>query len=182
MWAHMRAQSSKHPKYTKNLGKNINVNGRTINEEWFKHIVKRKPTSPSSSTRNTLYSAITICLSTWLMLLTLLSLTIAARVLKDRRSRSERGEQEPIKIPNKNLAYILKSTRCPSLLTWPRPYSYNKIVGPQNRLGTTAKTRIGVGKTTCKIDDDNRLEEQFIYLQSFHRTPDARVRKTTTGE
>jgi hypothetical protein len=134
MWAHMRAQSSKHPKYTKNLGKNINVNGRTINEEWFKHIVKRKPTSPSSSTRNTLYSAITICLSTWLMLLTLLSLTIAARVLKDRRSRSERGEQEPIKIPNKNLAYILKSTRCPSLLTRPRPYSYNKIVGPQNQV------------------------------------------------
>jgi hypothetical protein len=34
------------------------------------------------------------------------------------------GEWEPIKTPLRNLAYIAESTRCPSLLTRPRPTSY----------------------------------------------------------
>jgi hypothetical protein len=38
-------------------------------------------------------------------------------------------------------------------------------------LGTAAETRNGASKTTCEIDDKNRIEEQFIYSQIFHRTP-----------
>jgi hypothetical protein len=44
------------------------------------------------------------------------------------------------------------------------------------------KARKGASKTTCEIDDKNRLEKQFISSQAFHRTPGGRVRKTTTGE
>jgi hypothetical protein len=41
------------------------------------------------------------------------------------------------------------------------------------------KTRNGASKTTSEIDDKNQIEEQFISSQSFHRTPDGRVRKIT---
>jgi hypothetical protein len=45
--------------------------------------------------------------------------------MKDQRGRPEGGgEWEPIKISRKNLAYILESTRDPSLLTRLRPPSY----------------------------------------------------------
>jgi hypothetical protein len=33
-----------------------------------------------------------------------------------------------------------------------------------------------------KIDDKNRIEEQFIFSQAFHGTPGGHVRKTTTRE
>jgi hypothetical protein len=49
-------------------------------------------------------------------------------------------------------------------------------------LETTAETKNGASETTCKIDDKNRLEKQFISSQTFHRTPDGRVQKTTMGE
>jgi hypothetical protein len=49
---------------------------------------------------------------------------------KDRIRRPEGGEWEPIKIPRRNLAYIPKSTRRPSLLTLPRPHSYSEAIGP----------------------------------------------------
>jgi hypothetical protein len=49
-------------------------------------------------------------------------------------------------------------------------------------LVTTAETRNGASKTTCKINDKNRLEKQFISSQSFHRTPGGRVRETTARE
>jgi hypothetical protein len=52
--------------------------------------------------------------------------------LKDQRRQPEGGEWEPIKIPCGNLAYIAKSTRCPSLLTRPRWHSHRKAIGPQN--------------------------------------------------
>jgi hypothetical protein len=42
------------------------------------------------------------------------------------------GEWEPIKIPRGNLAYILKSTRCPSLLTRLRPPSYRQAISSRN--------------------------------------------------
>jgi hypothetical protein len=54
--------------------------------------------------------------------------------LKDRRRRPEGGEWEPIKIPRGNLAYILKSTRRPSLLNRSRPRSYRKSIGPRNQV------------------------------------------------
>jgi hypothetical protein len=38
------------------------------------------------------------------------------------------------------------------------------------------------GKTTYKINDKNQIEEQFISSQIFHRTPDGRIQKITTGE
>jgi hypothetical protein len=44
------------------------------------------------------------------------------------------GECESIKIPQRNLAYVPKSVQCPSLLTRPRPHSYSKVIGPQNRV------------------------------------------------
>jgi hypothetical protein len=33
-----------------------------------------------------------------------------------------------------------------------------------------------------EIDDKNRIEEQFISLQTFHRTPGGRVREITVRE
>jgi hypothetical protein len=36
--------------------------------------------------------------------------------------------------------------------------------------------------TTSEIDDKNRIEEQFISSQVFHRTLGGRVQKTTAGE
>jgi hypothetical protein len=35
---------------------------------------------------------------------------------------------------SRNMAYIPKSTRRPSVLTWPRPHSYSKAIGLQNRV------------------------------------------------
>jgi hypothetical protein len=57
----------------------------------------------------------------------------------------------------------------------------DKLSALGTRLETTAE-KIDVGKTRCKIDDKNRIEEQFIYSQSFHRIPVERVREVTTGE
>jgi hypothetical protein len=34
-------------------------------------------------------------------------------------------------------------------------------------LETAAEARIDVGKTTCKIDDENRIEKQFISHRYF---------------
>jgi hypothetical protein len=55
------------------------------------------------------------------------------RLLKDRRRRPEGGEWKPIKIPRRNLAYIPKMTRRPSLPTRPRPPSYRSAIDPRNR-------------------------------------------------
>jgi hypothetical protein len=49
-------------------------------------------------------------------------------------------------------------------------------------LETTAETQNGASETTCKIDDKNRLEKQFISSHAFHRTPDKRVQETTMEE
>jgi hypothetical protein len=49
-------------------------------------------------------------------------------------------------------------------------------------LEITAETRNGARKTTCEIDDKNWIKKQFISSQTFHRTPDERVRKTTAEE
>jgi hypothetical protein len=54
-------------------------------------------------------------------------------MLKDRRRRPEGGEWESIKIPHRNLAYVPKSTRNPSLLTRSRPPSYRQAIGLRNR-------------------------------------------------
>jgi hypothetical protein len=70
------------------------------------------------------------------------------------------------------LAYILKSTQCPSLLTRPRPPSYRQAIGPQN----------GASNTTSKIDNKDRIEEQFISSQAFQQTPGERIQETTAGE
>jgi hypothetical protein len=102
--------------------------------------------------------------------------------VKDQRRRLEGGEWEPIKIPRRNLAYIPKSTRRPSLLTRPRPHSYSKAIGLQNWVRNRSGTLNGASKTTCEIDNKIQIEEQFISSQVFHRTPGGRVRKTTVGE
>jgi hypothetical protein len=44
------------------------------------------------------------------------------------------------------------------------------------------KIRNGASKTTSEIDDKNRIEEQFIFSQVFHRTPGGRIQETTAGE
>jgi hypothetical protein len=76
------------------------------------------------------------------------------------------GEWEPIKIPRRNLDYI------------PKPYSYSKAIGLQNRIRDRSGTLNSASKTTCEIDDKIRIEEQFISSQAFHRTPCGRVQKT----
>jgi hypothetical protein len=73
--------------------------------------------------------------------------------VKDRRRRPEGGEWEPVKIPLRNLAYIPKSTRCPSLLTRSRPHSYSRATGLRNRFGTTTEIWNGTSKTTHKINN-----------------------------
>jgi hypothetical protein len=47
---------------------------------------------------------------------------------------------------------------------------------------TAAKTQNGASKIMSEIDDKNWIEEQFIFSQAFHRTPDERVQKTITKE
>jgi hypothetical protein len=108
----------------------------------------------------------------WLQLERQLCLQMFSSKLKDRRRRPEGGgggEWEPIKIPRRNLSYILESTRYPSLLARPRLASYRQANGPWNQLGTTAETRNGASKTSCEIDNKNQLEKQFICSQTFHR-------------
>jgi hypothetical protein len=46
-------------------------------------------------------------------------------------------------------------------------------------LGTVAETWNSASKTTCEINDKNRIEEQFISSQTFQRTPGGRVRDIT---
>jgi hypothetical protein len=50
------------------------------------------------------------------------------------------GEWEPIKISQGNSAYILKSTRCPSLLTQLKLHCCKKLSSLGTRLGTAAET------------------------------------------
>jgi hypothetical protein len=51
----------------------------------------------------------------------------------EKATRGGGGEWEPIKIPHRNLAYVPKTTRRPSLLTRPRLNSYSKAVSRRNR-------------------------------------------------
>jgi hypothetical protein len=55
----------------------------------------------------------------------------------------------------------------------------DKLSALRTGLENTVKTRNNVGKTTCKIDDENQLEEQFISSQAFHWTPSGRVQEIT---
>jgi hypothetical protein len=57
-----------------------------------------------------------------------------------------------------------------------------KLSALRTGLGTAAETHNSASESTCKIDDKNRIEEQFISSQAFHRTPGGRVRETTVGE
>jgi hypothetical protein len=49
-------------------------------------------------------------------------------------------------------------------------------------LGTAAETQNSASKTTSEIDDENRIEKQFMSSQAFHRTPGRRIRETTAEE
>jgi hypothetical protein len=49
-------------------------------------------------------------------------------------------------------------------------------------LGTTAEIRNGASKTTSEIENENRIEKQFLYSQPFHRTPGGRIQEITAGE
>jgi hypothetical protein len=102
--------------------------------------------------------------------------------VKDRRSRPEGVEWEPIKIPQWNLSYIPKSTRCTSLLTWSRPSSYRQAIGPRNQV------RNHIGNTRrCQHEHvrDQRQkssQKQYISSQTFHWTPDDHVQKIIVEE
>jgi hypothetical protein len=41
------------------------------------------------------------------------------------------------------------------------------------------ETRDGTGKDLSEIDDKNQIEKRFISSQSFHQTPDVRIREVT---
>jgi hypothetical protein len=57
-----------------------------------------------------------------------------ARLLKDQRRRQKGGEWESIKIFRGNMTYIPNQTKRVSLLTRSRPHSYQKTIGPQDRV------------------------------------------------
>jgi hypothetical protein len=61
--------------------------------------------------------------------------------LKDGIRRLEGGEWESIKIPQGNSAYVPNQTQRASLLTRPRPHSYRKANGTQNRARELEKQR-----------------------------------------
>jgi hypothetical protein len=42
------------------------------------------------------------------------------------------------------------------------------------------KTQNGASKTTCEINDKNRIEEQFLFSQAFHRIHSGCVQIITT--
>jgi hypothetical protein len=92
------------------------------------------------------------------------------------------SEWEPIKIPWANSAYIANRTQRPSLLTWPGPHSYQKLLALRTELGTVAEIRIDASKNMCETNDKNRIKTQFMSSQSFHRTSYVRVRETTVWE
>jgi hypothetical protein len=77
------------------------------------------------------------------------------------------GEWEPIKIPQRNLAYVPKSTQSRSLLTRLRPSSYRQAISLRNWA------------RNCNKDS---TQKQFISSQAFHRTLGGRVREPTVGE
>jgi hypothetical protein len=43
-----------------------------------------------------------------------------------------------------------------------------KLSALRTGLGTAAETHSSASESTCKIDDKNRIEEQFISSQAFH--------------
>jgi hypothetical protein len=51
----------------------------------------------------------------------------------EKATRGGGGEWEPIKISRRNLAYVPKTIRNPSLLTRPRPPSYRQAIDLRNR-------------------------------------------------
>jgi hypothetical protein len=82
--------------------------------------------------------------------------------MKDRISRSDESEYEPIKIPQGNLGYILKSIRRVSLLARPRPHSYEEAISPQNQLRQPEsqwKKTLGASRATCEISV-NKIDKQ----------------------
>jgi hypothetical protein len=58
----------------------------------------------------------------------------------------------------------------------------DKLSALGTRLGTATKTQINASRTSCEIDDKNRIKELSISSQSFNRTIGGRVRKNTAGE
>jgi hypothetical protein len=102
--------------------------------------------------------------------------------VKDRRGDQRGGEWEPIKIPQRNLAYIPEPTRDPFLLTRPRLISYGQAISLRKRTRIYTGNQNWCSVITCGIDNTNRSRRQFISSRAFHRTLGGRVRETTTGE
>jgi hypothetical protein len=74
------------------------------------------------------------------------------------------GEWEPIKIRRGNLAYVPNSTQRASLLARPRPHSYQRAIGPQNRvnnLKSQRKVRISASKATNEPMATNTAQQPF---------------------
>jgi hypothetical protein len=63
---------------------------------------------------------------------------------------------------SRNLAYILNSTRRPSLLTPSRLHSYEQLLALEIELGTAVETRNDASKNTFETGDRNRTKNQFI--------------------
>jgi hypothetical protein len=75
-----------------------------------------------------------------------------------------------------------KSNRHSSLLTRLGSHSYRTTISPWTGLGISAETQIGVSQNTSEIDDKNRIKEQFISSQAFHRITGGRVREIIAEE
>jgi hypothetical protein len=87
-----------------------------------------------------------------------------AATLKDRRRRLEGGgEWESIKIPRRNLTYIPKSARRPSLLTRPRPYSYSKAIDLWNRVRNRSRNTNRCWHDHVQ-DRRQKLSQRAVYI------------------
>jgi hypothetical protein len=76
-------------------------------------------------------------------------------------------EWEPIKIAHRNLAYIQKLTRHPTLLTRRDHIAIAKLPAFETGLGTAGETQTSATKTTCEIDDKKQLKNSLYPHRHF---------------
>jgi hypothetical protein len=83
------------------------------------------------------------------------------------REETRGGKCESIKIPRRNLTYILKLTRRPSLLTHQGHIAIEELSTLRTGLVTVAETWIDASKNTCETDNKNRTKNNLSHFSHF---------------